>query len=175
MTIKHTVTFPDGTTATRTSKNRSYAFAVAISPETKTERLVWLNENLTRYAQDLFTYRRIVEYLVADGELVVEGDWLKKVVAVGLNGYAVGYGNDTRESIIENYRERIAGVRSAIAVTEALVVTTIAGTELVGPWRLSGWQSRADLASSELATQMRYHRGHEVLILTATQVVTGAK
>jgi len=183
MSTKHTVTLPDSTIATRTSATRVYPFAVALSPETKTEIVENLRYRIERAIAYIAECEEALGYLEAGGELVTAGDFIKSVYAVNLPPRVtssvheqrrgqrwLGGSSATRESIIADTLATKASTVTRLAEYQDQLAAAEAGPEEVGAWSVTGWQSRLDLAHKEQAKQAAHFPGRRTVILNAEYV-----
>lgn len=183
MSTKHTVTFPDGTTATRTSANRSYPFAVAISPMPRAERIQRLQDSARTSASYIADYQEVIDYLQAGGEIERTEGFLPTVYATNLKPgrsrsgneqsrgqRSIGFRDDTREEIVAKYEGYRTSCEEAVAKAEREIAEAEAGPDLVGGWHLSGWQSRDDLARKERDRMAGVYPGRQVLILDSERI-----
>lgn len=139
---KHTAVLPSGEVVTRNSKNRVYAFAVAVQQPASRKRYVC--------EQALAYDIRQLANLHADRARLVTGDMLD---STGRTFHIKGE-NET----MQHYRTRpeyIASYDGYIANTEADIVARKAALEADAfqddEWSVAGWQSRRDLSEKEVA------------------------
>jgi hypothetical protein len=185
MSTKHTVTLPDGSTATRTSTSRVYPFAVAVGPAPKAEVLARLTADVKLHEEYVASYVEVVDYLKAGGELEAEVSaygatsiYAKDLKPRGSRSHyetqrgqrCIGHGNDTAETIATQFEVYIANAEASIEAHKAELIKVAKGPELVGKWRVSGWSSRPELASKERDRLAGRYVGREVIVVETTYV-----
>ena len=196
MSTTFTAALPDGTAATRTSKTHIYTFAVAIGPEPREKVASRISADVAAAAKYAAVFSGAVEYLVAGGRLVHDvrlfgSKWILGTDLVGFRGGNergdFGFSVDAAEKadveaarprLIDEYREQAAEQVARHAAQSQLLTDTLAGPELIGNWRVAGWQSRADLARkfAESACGGAFGAdGCDVVVLEAAAVVKPVK
>jgi hypothetical protein len=179
MSIRHSVTLPDGTVATRTSENRVYSHVVVQGPEPKATVLERQHRTLSRMQSERAHSQRIVDYAEAGGEFTV--NLTGNLFAPGLtdldpyrglgwtshDGRFLGQEGDTfAEQVIGWFGQRnsIENIRKV----EAEIQATESGPEWVGPWAARTWSSRLGLATK---AAVKYQvDGREVRILETVRL-----
>jgi hypothetical protein len=73
-----------------------------------------------------------------------------------------------RAAIVTTYRGYAAGCVERVANRKQAIADAEAGPDLVGSWRVSGWQSRSDLAAKQRDKMRRSFPAREVVVITAT-------
>lgn len=171
MSTKHTVTLPDGTTATRTSANRTYAAAVAVGPVTREHAAESTRDAIAQHERRVAKYAAVVTFLEEGGQLVARD------LGYGVTKFYLPGEKDRHENIyvprgsvtpeqgaLPEYREFMAGSQDAAKRCKAALAEILAGPDLIGNWYISGWNGTPALAA-KAARQQEGH-GREVRVLT---------
>lgn len=197
MSTKHTATLPDGTTATRTSANRLYPFAVAVGPR---DPEVWA-AHLAKQAADADATADTIAAAAAAGRYAVRSRGFGSYAEQGYNGYEVilkgstvawhsnrqgqvedtidmigkgrGYIAEAAEFMAVYASHRVDEFRRQADTARDTIAAILDGTADLGAWHVTGWQSRLDLAQKEHARVAGYTgSGEAVVIVTAIEIIT---
>lgn len=175
---KFTALLPDGTIAKRSSVSKTYLFAIATGPIPKASRIADNEAGIAQANGHVAGYRLVLDYLQADGELVLgtPGALFTQIHAPGLGkaGDRLSFlylGETTideaRARMIADYTSHIENTTAQIAKLAASTKELQAGPELVGGWIVQSWSSRRDLAEKAAGSVRGWSKSAEVRILPA--------
>jgi hypothetical protein len=175
MSTKHTVTLPDGTTATRTSQNREYVAAIAVGPETREYAAARLATRMQYRLAEIASYQRTIDAI--DGGLEVTTQpapsYLRRAGVdyyLGeerVNHFANANDDEVTAAIV---RSKLVGYVESLTAEHAEMgaerEALLAGPALVEgqAWGVASWAGRLDLATKAAAKEQGF--GREVRIIT---------
>lgn len=181
MSTKHIATLPDGTIVKRTSAGRVYPYTVAVSPMPRAELVEILERRIAASVEYNADYAEVLNYARMGGELVEVGNSIfatnlapkrhadRQAQARGQRnvGWTFGRneGRDFAEIVLEQYADHLVRGERCLAKEELELEAAITGPALVGPWFVTGWQSRNDLALKESDRARGCYRNREVRIV----------
>lgn len=198
MTTKHTVTLPDGTTATRTSANRTYVACIAVGPRDPEVWIASIRGDIRKAEAELAA----MEAAIADPKVTKRSrgfyratdphsyhDFDAALVGTDLTWHcsidgeiedSIDLLGEGRGTIVAASTYMVAYARSQAEYTTgriadklARIASIEAGTADLGAWGLYGWQGRLDLAAKEQAKVRGFRTcGEPVVILTEITTVT---
>lgn len=197
MSTKHTVTLPDGTTATRTSKSRLYAHAIAVGPHEAEAYAAKVRAGIAR------TQARIAEMeaAIANPVLVLRSRGFSPSATKSYNthdaslkglsqkswhasadgevedrinwaGRGEGAIMPARDYLVKSTQREIDEYQKPrLADQEKLLADIEAGTADLGGWYVASWSSRRDLAEKAANSTRGYHEviDRPVVVLDAQQ------
>lgn len=162
---KHRITLPDGTVATRSSKNRTYTHVVALGPVNAGHLVTLARKSIERCERGISEHQHVIDFVESGGEFTVRNDSFGPNYSLP-NGSRVSVAfraEDPKEGALDWAREGVEALQLSAARDLAKIAELEAGPEFVGTWVAASWASRADLA--EKATTQFRHLGREVRAL----------